>query len=75
VSIMHTIEWDKAKHYVKMIDQRLLPGRLDFVICHTCDEIAEAIRNMTIRGAPAIGIAATFGLVLTAFNSQAKDQL
>lgn len=49
-----------------MIDQRRLPGELKYVTCRTSSQVAEAIRNMTIRGAPAIGVAAAFGLALTA---------
>jgi methylthioribose-1-phosphate isomerase len=55
-----TIEWSDGK--VIMIDQRLLPHEERYVECNTPDEVAEAIRNMTIRGAPAIGISAAYGL-------------
>ncbi len=56
-----------------MIDQRRLPERLEIVSFHRCVEVSEAIRNMTVRGAPAIGAAAAFGLALAARESQAKD--
>jgi methylthioribose-1-phosphate isomerase len=65
---MRTIEWDQQKLQVRFIDQRCLPGQLRYVACSSCSEVAEAIRNMTVRGAPAIGVAAAFGLVLTAQN-------
>jgi methylthioribose-1-phosphate isomerase len=47
-----------------MIDQRVLPRRQEFVTCRDYLEVAEAIRNMTIRGAPAIGVAAAMGVAL-----------
>ena len=51
---------------LRLLDQRLLPLRTEFVACHTADAVAAAIRNLTVRGAPAIGIAAAYGLVLAA---------
>jgi methylthioribose-1-phosphate isomerase len=58
-----------------MIDQRRLPNALDFVTCTTPAEVAQAIQNMTIRGAPAIGVAAAFGLALAARESTAQNRL
>ncbi|MDD1770938.1 MAG: S-methyl-5-thioribose-1-phosphate isomerase [Methanomassiliicoccales archaeon] len=49
---------------VKMIDQRLLPYRLEILVIRSAGEMAEAIRNMTVRGAPAIGASAAFGMAL-----------
>ena len=67
---MRTIEWD-PKGTVKMIDQRKLP--LEYVIVEFDDyrDVATAIREMYIRGAPAIGAAAAFGMALAAQQSQA----
>ena len=70
---MRTLEWDYATNELKMIDQRRLPGELVIVSLRTCQEVAEAIRNMTIRGAPAIGAAAAFGLALAARESKAPN--
>jgi methylthioribose-1-phosphate isomerase len=53
---------------VEMIDQRLLPYRLEIVSIHTAEETAEAIRNMTVRGAPAIGASAAYGMALAAMK-------
>jgi methylthioribose-1-phosphate isomerase len=47
-----------------MIDQRKLPGQEAYVRCHTYIQVAQAIEKMVIRGAPAIGIAAAYGLAL-----------
>jgi len=66
---MRTIEWHHG--VVKMIDQRLLPHR--FVVAEFTDyrEVARAITEMVIRGAPAIGAAAAFGLALAGLHSPA----
>src|SRR5579872_1500234 len=62
--MLETIQWTGAG--VVMIDQRRLPREEVFVTCRTYQEVAEAIRNMTIRGAPAIGVAAAMGVALGA---------
>jgi methylthioribose-1-phosphate isomerase len=60
--MVETIQWTDAG--VVMIDQRRLPREQVFVTCRTYLQVAEAIRNMTIRGAPAIGVAAAMGIAL-----------
>ncbi len=70
---MRTLEWNKQKNELVMIDQRLLPGELRFVHYQTHIQVAQAIREMIVRGAPAIGAAAAFGLALAAINSKAKN--
>ena len=69
---MRTIEWDNG--VVKMIDQRKLPG--EYVVVQFTDhrEVARAIKEMYIRGAPAIGAAAAFGLALCVRASEAKTR-
>lgn len=59
---MPTIAWKDDR--VAMIDQRRLPFEEIYVECRRLEEVAEAIEKMVIRGAPAIGVAAAFGLVL-----------
>ena len=66
---MRTVEWDDGA--VKMIDQRALPWELAFVRLETVEAVAESISNMTVRGAPAIGAAAGFGMALAARQSAA----
>jgi len=66
---MKTIEWKDEK--VFLIDQRKLPLKLEIINCSTYQEIAEAIKKMKIRGAPAIGVAAAFGMALAAYSSKA----
>jgi methylthioribose-1-phosphate isomerase len=70
---MRTVFWDYENNTLKMIDQRRLPATLEVVSLHTCLEVGEAIQNMTVRGAPAIGAAAAFGLALAANGSKARD--
>jgi methylthioribose-1-phosphate isomerase len=67
-----TIRWENGR--VVMIDQRLLPHTIRYNEYDTVDGIAEAIRTMVIRGAPAIGVAAAYGLALSAQQSPAKNQ-
>ncbi len=57
-----TIEWTEAG--IRMLDQRLLPGEETYLTLHTPEEVAAAIRDMVIRGAPAIGVAAAMGIAL-----------
>ncbi len=62
--MVETIEW--TDRGVVMIDQTKLPREQVFVTCRTYEEVAEAIRSMVIRGAPAIGVAAAMGVALGA---------
>lgn len=57
-----TIEWRQDR--VIMIDQRKLPGEEVYVECADHEQVAQAIETMVIRGAPAIGVAAAYGIVL-----------
>jgi len=66
-----TIEW--TGNSIKMIDQTKLPFKLEFIYCKDIKSLWYAIRDMNIRGAPVLGIAAGFGVVLTAMNSKAKN--
>ena len=61
---MATVEWDAAAEGVRLIDQTKLPLEETYVICRTAAEVATAIRDMVVRGAPAIGAAAAYGIVL-----------
>ncbi len=64
-----TIEW--TDEGVRMIDQRALPAREEYLTLRSPEEVARAIREMVIRGAPAIGVAAAMGVALAA--RQARD--
>ena len=69
---MRSIEWHDGT--VRMIDQRLLPTTFEMLECESYEDVAEAIRDMAIRGAPAIGAAAAFGMALAAHQSRARNR-
>jgi methylthioribose-1-phosphate isomerase len=71
---MRTVEWDYNQQLVKMIDQRKLPSVFEIVEFTDYNDVAIAIREMYIRGAPAIGGAAAFGMALAAMQSRAADR-
>ncbi len=66
--MVETIQWTPAG--VVMIDQRLLPREQSYVTCRDYNEVAEAIRSMVIRGAPAIGVAAAMGVALGVLRAE-----
>ena len=70
---MRTVEWDNERGQVRMIDQRLLPAELRVVAYADYQQVAAAIRDMVVRGAPAIGATAAFGLALAALQSGAEN--
>lgn len=70
---MRTVEWDYTNNQVRMIDQRLLPGKFEAISFDDYRQVAQAIRSMVVRGAPAIGASAAFGLALAAQQSSAQD--
>lgn len=74
-SLLRTVEWKNNK--VVMIDQTKLPNELVFVEYDDYNQIADAIRTLVVRGAPAIGVSGAFGLALAALQSNAatKDEL
>ena len=71
---MRTVFWDYDKGELMLIDQRRLPVELRLVNLRSHRKVVQAIRNMTVRGAPAIGAAAAFGLVLAAYGSRARSE-
>jgi len=72
---LKTIEW--KDNSVIMIDQTKLPNVLEYVTYTDFNQVADAIRTLVIRGAPAIGVAGAFGLALASLQSSAtnKDEL
>jgi methylthioribose-1-phosphate isomerase len=70
---MRTVEWNYTTDQFQMIDQRLLPGEFRIVVFEDYHAVAQAITDMVVRGAPAIGAAAAFGLALAAQQSSALD--
>lgn len=69
---MPTVYWENDT--VKMIDQRLLPGRFEIATLPTVEDVARSITDMYVRGAPAIGAAAGFGMALAARASAATTR-
>ena len=61
---IETLRWRNNR--IEMIDQRVLPARFDYISYDSAAGVAEAIRTMVIRGAPAIGCAAAYGIALEA---------
>lgn len=68
---MRTVFWEDNQ--LKMIDQRILPARFEVISYESHKAVAQAITDMVVRGAPAIGAAAAFGLALAAFESDATS--
>jgi methylthioribose-1-phosphate isomerase len=69
-----TIEWAGGiGGHVRMIDQTKLPIKLEIIDCETIEEVWDAIKQLKVRGAPAIGIAAGMGLVVGIKDSTAQD--
>lgn len=65
------VEWKQGK--IRLIDQTRLPQRLVYCSCNSAADVAKAIREMKVRGAPAIGVAAAFGVAREMMNSRARD--
>src|SRR5437588_12703986 len=65
MSTPRTLAWiGDSTGFVRLIDQTLLPTRLEYRDCRTVEEVWEAIKTLRVRGAPAIGVAAAFGVVV-----------
>lgn len=60
--MIETVAWKDGK--VRLIEQTRLPRELVYIECERVEEVADAIRRLAVRGAPAIGVAAAYGLVL-----------
>jgi methylthioribose-1-phosphate isomerase len=71
---MRTIEWDSSRKFVMIIDQRSLPGRFERIPIRSAPKMIHAIKTMTIRGAPALGVATAFGMALAAFRCKTRDE-
>lgn len=60
---------------LELLDQRRLPQEEVYLLCQTVDEVAQAIRTLTVRGAPLIGIAAAYGMVVAARHVATHEEL
>ncbi len=70
--IIRTLSWEKDK--LEIIDQTRLPENEEYIKLCTVEDVFEAIRTLKIRGAPAIGIAAAYGILLAAKKAKIKDK-
>lgn len=70
-SKVRTLFWDDGA--LMLLDQRILPHTVEYVRCTSIEQVTAAIRTMVVRGAPAIGIAAAYGVVLGAGTAFAKN--
>ncbi len=73
--MLDTIRWDGDA--VALLDQRILPTREEYLSCRNAEEVAAAIKDMVVRGAPAIGVTAAMGIALglkLASQSSSKDE-
>jgi len=69
---LFTVRWENNQ--VVMIDQTKLPAKLVYVRYRKYEDVARAIERLVVRGAPAIGVAAAFGMSLAAISSKAKNK-
>ena len=65
---IETLRWNED--HFEMIDQRILPAEFEYISYTTANQVADGIRDMVVRGAPAIGCAAAYGVALAALNLQ-----
>jgi methylthioribose-1-phosphate isomerase len=67
-----TLKWENKK--LVLIDQTKLPNKVEYMACSTVNEVFQAIRTMKVRGAPAIGVAAGYGMALAALEAPDDDE-
>jgi methylthioribose-1-phosphate isomerase len=70
---MRTLDFDEAQRALVLVDQTRLPRETVMVTCRTAEDVANAIRSMQVRGAPAIGVSAAYGLALAAQAYTSED--
>ncbi len=70
--IIKTLEW--KRDYLEIIDQSSLPAKEKYIELKTIDEVFDAIKTLKVRGAPAIGLAASFGVLLAAKKASKKGR-
>jgi methylthioribose-1-phosphate isomerase len=68
---IRAVHW--RENHLRLLDQRLLPMQEIFIDCRSADDVARAIKDLAVRGAPAIGIAAAWGVVLAAQSLSAQN--
>jgi len=69
---LDTMRWENGEFY--LLDQTKLPGQAEYICCRDYITVAEAIKRLSVRGAPAIGAAAAYGLVLGAMGLKGEEE-
>jgi methylthioribose-1-phosphate isomerase len=73
--VLRPVRWDEKRVEVAILDQRALPAVEAWLGLRNADEVADAIRTLAVRGAPAIGVAAAYGLAVEARRGASPDRL
>jgi methylthioribose-1-phosphate isomerase len=73
--VLRPVLYDDRKDEVRLLDQRLLPAEETWLALVTAEEVADAIRTLAVRGAPAIGVAAAYGLAVEARRGATPERL
>ena len=74
MKITSALQWiGDCQGYLELIDQRVLPGTWSKLVCRDTAQLWQAIKTLAVRGAPAIGVSAAYGLVLALQQSKATD--
>ena len=73
--VLRPVLYDDRKDEVRLLDQRLLPGEETWLALTSAEEVAGAIRTLAVRGAPAIGVAAAYGLAVEARRGASPERL
>jgi methylthioribose-1-phosphate isomerase len=73
--VLRPVLYDDRRDEVRLLDQRLLPGEEAWLALTSADEVAGAIRTLAVRGAPAIGVAAAYGLAVEARRGASPERL
>ncbi|MGZ3428285.1 MAG: S-methyl-5-thioribose-1-phosphate isomerase, partial [Polyangia bacterium] len=72
--MLSPLRYDHIGGVLSLLDQRLLPEREEWVACRTVGEVARAIKDMVVRGAPAIGCAAAYGMAIAARTNMPLEE-
>jgi methylthioribose-1-phosphate isomerase len=73
--VLRPVRWDEKRVEVAILDQRALPAVEAWLGLRSADEVADAIRTLAVRGAPAIGVAAAYGLAVEARRGASPERL
>jgi methylthioribose-1-phosphate isomerase len=74
VNVIESVCWSPGRNGVRIVDQRLLPGRFEEIDLDTEEQMVAAIRSLAVRGAPAIGVMAAIGLAVLATTAAAEER-